>query len=60
MRVVTFKLEEELLQQLDLYCINSRNTRSEIIREAINLYLSIKKSSTLIEEKQNKTMVQEL
>nr|WP_083477066.1 ribbon-helix-helix protein, CopG family [Sulfuracidifex metallicus] len=39
MRVVTFKLEEELLQQLDLYCINSRNTRSEIIREAI-IYIS--------------------
>nr|WP_011225132.1 ribbon-helix-helix protein, CopG family [Sulfolobus islandicus]CAG38167.1 putative CopG protein [Sulfolobus islandicus] len=62
MKVVTFKIEEELLQELDLYAINSRNTRSEIIREAINLYLSIKKYSTLIEENyQNKEIrVQEL
>nr|WP_011114803.1 ribbon-helix-helix protein, CopG family [Sulfolobus islandicus]AAK06925.1 ORF61 [Sulfolobus islandicus] len=61
MRVIAFKLEEELLQELDLYALNSRSTRSEIIREAIKLYLAIKKSSTLIEENyQNKTMVQEL
>nr|WP_012386961.1 ribbon-helix-helix protein, CopG family [Sulfolobus islandicus]ABE99635.1 CopG-like protein [Sulfolobus islandicus]ABE99684.1 hypothetical protein [Sulfolobus islandicus] len=62
MRVIAFKLEEELLQELDLYALNSRSTRSEIIREAIKLYLSIKKSSTLIEENyQNKEIrVQEL
>nr|WP_011225214.1 ribbon-helix-helix protein, CopG family [Sulfolobus islandicus]CAG38256.1 putative CopG protein [Sulfolobus islandicus] len=62
MRVIAFKLEEELLQELDLYALNSRSTRSEIIREAIKLYLSIKKSSNLIEENyQNKEIrVQEL
>jgi len=40
MRVVTFKLEEELLQKLDLYAINSKVTRSEVIREALKQYLS--------------------
>jgi len=48
MRIVTFKLEEELLQQLDLYCINNKLVRSSVIREAIKLYLSNYKS---IEEK---------
>ncbi len=40
MRVVTFKLEEELLQKLDLYAVNARVTRSEVIREALKRYLS--------------------
>ena len=48
MRIVTFKLEEELLQQLDLYCINNKLDRSSVIREAIEFYLSNYKS---IEEK---------
>nr|WP_020936644.1 ribbon-helix-helix protein, CopG family [Saccharolobus solfataricus]CDF66446.1 CopG family transcriptional regulator [Saccharolobus solfataricus P2] len=39
MRVVTFKLDEELLRKLDLYCINNRKERSEVIREAIISYL---------------------
>ena len=43
MRIVTFKLEEELLQQLDLYCANNRLVRSEVIRDAIKLYLSCRK-----------------
>ncbi len=42
MRVVSFKLDEELLQQLDLYCVNHKLTRSEAIREAIELYLRLK------------------
>ncbi len=42
MRVVTFKLDEELLHQLDLYCVNHKLTRSEAIREAIELYLRLK------------------
>jgi len=25
MRVVTFKVDEELLQQLDVYCVNNAN-----------------------------------
>jgi len=40
MRVVTFKLDEELLRKLDLYCANNRRERSSVIREAIKLYLS--------------------
>jgi metal-responsive CopG/Arc/MetJ family transcriptional regulator len=43
MRIVTFKLDEELLQQLDLYCVNHKLVRSEAIREAIKLYLSYKR-----------------
>jgi len=38
MRVVTFKLEEELLQKLDLYAIKSGLTRSDVIREALESY----------------------
>ena len=39
MRVVTFKLDEELLQLLDLYCINNKLVRSEVIRLAIQKFL---------------------
>ncbi len=63
MRVVAFKLEEELLQQLDLYCINTKQVRSEVIREAIKLYLSIKKiKKNFVEEnyKNNGVWVQEI
>ena len=42
MRVVTFKVDEKLLELLDLYCINSKLHRSEVIRDAIKLYLSYK------------------
>ncbi len=35
MVVVTFKVDYEILLQLDLYAINKRITRSEAIREAI-------------------------
>jgi len=40
MKIITVKLEEKLLQKLDLYAINSRVTRSDIIREALKQYLS--------------------
>ena len=63
MRVVTFKLEEELLQQLDLYCINTKQVRSEVIREAIKSYLSMKKiKKNFVEEnyKNNEMRVQEI
>ncbi|QXJ27821.1 Transcriptional regulator, RHH [Saccharolobus shibatae B12] len=39
MKVVTFKINDEFLQRLDLYCINNRKSRSEIIKEAITFYL---------------------
>jgi len=35
MRVVSFKLEEELLELLDLYARQRGKSRSEVIREAI-------------------------
>ncbi len=40
MRIVTFKVDEELLKVLDLYCVNNKLHRSEVIRDAIRLYLS--------------------
>jgi len=43
--VITFKLEEDLLQELDLYAVNSRVTRSEVIREALIKYLREKKAA---------------
>jgi len=63
-RVVTFKLEEELLQQLDLYCINNAKERSEVIRTAIKFYLSCRKGRIYrlnsIEEKNNGVRVREI
>ncbi len=42
MRVVTFKIDEELLQKLDVYAINKRLSRSDVIREALEYYLKAK------------------
>lgn len=39
MRVVTFKIDEDLLQKLDVYAINKRLSRSDVIREALERYL---------------------
>ena len=41
MKVVTFKVEEELLERLDSYARLKGVTRSEIIRKAIELYLHL-------------------
>ncbi|MFP3261080.1 MAG: ribbon-helix-helix protein, CopG family [Sulfolobus sp.] len=63
MRVVTFKLDKELLQQLDLYCVNHKLTRSEAIREAIELYLGYKnkgrvyRKNSVKENKNNRVRV---
>jgi len=64
-RVVTFKLEEELLQQLDLYCINNAKERSEVIRTAIKFYLSCRKGriyrlNSIEENKNNGVRVREI
>jgi metal-responsive CopG/Arc/MetJ family transcriptional regulator len=63
MRVVTFKMEEDLLEQLDLYCINNKLDRSSVIRQAIKFYLSCRKGRVYrlnsIKEKNN-VRVQEL
>ena len=40
MRVVTFKIEEDLLEKLDYYAIKHKLNRSEAIREAIKLLLN--------------------
>ena len=68
MRVVTFKLDEELLRKLDLYCANNRLVRSEVIREAIKFYLSsciyprgrVYRKNSIEENLRNKTVVREL
>jgi len=69
MRVVTFKLDEELLRKLDLYCANNRLVRSEVIRDAIEFYLSnyiypkgrvYRKNSINENHKNNGVRVQEL
>ncbi len=39
-RIVTFKIEEELLAALDRYARSKRLTRSEVIREAIERLLA--------------------
>ncbi|AAY79882.1 ribbon-helix-helix protein, CopG family [Sulfolobus acidocaldarius] len=39
MRVINFKAEEDLVSKLDLYAINKRVSRSEIIREALQKFL---------------------
>jgi len=43
MRVVTFKIEETLLEQIDAYAIKHRMYRSEVIRRAIECYLQDEK-----------------
>jgi metal-responsive CopG/Arc/MetJ family transcriptional regulator len=68
MRTVTFKLEEELLEQLDLYCMNNNLDRSSVIRQAIRFYLSCmhprgrvyRKNSIEENYKNNGVRVQEL
>ena len=41
MRVVTFKVDEELLERLDGFARLKGVTRSEVIRKAIELYLKL-------------------
>jgi len=40
-RVVTFKVEEDLLEKLDSLAKLKNTTRSDIIRKAIELYLRL-------------------
>ena len=39
MRVITFKIDEDLLQKLDKYAINHKLNRSEVIRQALMEFL---------------------
>ena len=49
MRVVTFKIDEELLQKLDVYALNMRLSRSDVIREAIEQFLRAKEEERTVE-----------
>lgn len=49
MRVVTFKIEEDLLETLDLYAKSKNMARSEVIRQAIIRYLINTKKIQYIE-----------
>ena len=39
LRVITFKLDESLLEKLDRIALRERKNRSDIIREAIEEYI---------------------
>lgn len=41
-RIVTFKIYNDLLEELDSVSKKEGKTRSEVIREAIELYLQLK------------------
>ena len=47
MRVVTFKIDEKLLERLDMYAVNNKLSRSDVIREAIEFYLNVKEQEKL-------------
>jgi Ribbon-helix-helix protein, copG family. len=42
LRIVTFKLDSETLEQLDRYCRANMISRSEAIRKAIEILLTMK------------------
>ena len=51
MKVVTFKVEEELLERLDSYARLKGVTSSEIIRKAIELYLRLEEKKLVPQPK---------
>ena len=40
MKVVTFKIEEDLLARVDEYATSRGETRSEVIRKALEMFLN--------------------
>lgn len=44
-RVITIKIDKELLEELDLWAINRKMSRSEAVRLAILLLLSSKNNT---------------
>jgi CopG family transcriptional regulator/antitoxin EndoAI len=40
MRIITFKIDDELLERLDIVAQSMNSSRSEVIRKALLLYLS--------------------
>lgn len=53
MRVVTFKIDEDLLEMIDMYARKTGFTRSEVIRKAIVELLKRELASTI--SKRSKT-----
>ncbi len=51
MRVVTFKVDEDLLERLDSFARLRGVTRSEVIRKAIELYLRLEERKQTIQPK---------
>ena len=49
MRVVTFKVDEELLERLDSFARLKGVPRSEVIRKAIELYLRLEERKQAIQ-----------
>ena len=41
MKVITVKLEEDLLNELDNYAINNKLSRSDVVRQAIEEFLRV-------------------
>ncbi|ARQ96530.1 hypothetical protein [Sulfolobus islandicus rod-shaped virus 11] len=41
MRVITVKLEEDLLKELDNYAMNKKLSRSDVVRMAIDEFLRV-------------------
>ncbi len=40
MKVITVKVSDELFAKLDLFAMNNRMSRSDVIREALECYLN--------------------
>ncbi len=47
LRVVTFKLDEETLEKLDTFARLKGYSRSEVIRQALELYMRIEEKKTM-------------
>ncbi len=50
MRVITIKIEEDLLELLDAYAIRHRQYRSEAIREAIEFFIREKMKESVTKQ----------
>ena len=48
--VVTFKIEKDLLAKLDLMAINSKMSRSEMLRKAVKLFVNGEPCTTVAKE----------
>ena len=53
MRVITFKIDEDLLHLVDQLALTSKKTRSMIIREALEEYII----NNMVKRKQHKVII---